>query len=174
MPPERRVPSSTEEIPMKRLVWFAVVLGLVAGAFMLGTRFATREAAFAASADGTRAAWADDRRCWSGPCQTLWIGANRGNATKVATLEGPSHCDEIVWTRDGTRVAFLVDGAQLRFYDPSSFAPAGQITLVQPQTGPHQSIARGVTFSENGRAITFDECPRGRSGCRAGLAAVPR
>ncbi len=159
---------------MKRLVWFAVVLGLVAAAFMLGTRFATREAAFAASADGTRAAWADDRRCWSGPCQTLWIGANRGNATKVATLEGPSHCDEIVWTRDGTRVAFLVDGAQLRFYDPSSFAPAGQITLVQPQTGPHQSIARGVTFSENGRAITFDECPRGRSGCRAGLAAVPR
>ena len=159
---------------MKRLVWFAVVLGLVAAAFMLGTRFATREAAFAASADGTRAAWADDRRCWSGPCQTLWIGANRGNATKVATLEGPSHCDEIVWTRDGTRVAFLVDGAQLRFYDPSSLAPAGQITLVQPQTGPHQSIARGVTFSENGRAITFDECPRGRSGCRAGLAAVPR
>ena len=159
---------------MKRLVWFAVVLGLVAAAFMLGTRFATREAAFAASADGTRAAWADDRRCWSGPCQTLWIGANRGNATKVATLEGPSHCDEIVWTRDGSRVAFLVDGAQLRFYDPSSSAPAGQITLVQPQTGPHQSIARGVTFSENGRAITFDECPRGRSGCRAGLAAVPR
>ena len=41
---------------MKRLVWFAVVLGLVAAAFMLGTRFATREAAFAASADGTRAA----------------------------------------------------------------------------------------------------------------------
>ena len=106
---------------MKRLVWFAVVLGLVAAAFMLGTRFATREAAFAASADGTRAAWADDRRCWSGPCQTLWIGANRGNATKVATLEGPSHCDEIVWTRDGTRVAFLVDGAQLRFYDPVEF-----------------------------------------------------
>jgi len=159
---------------MKRLVWFAVVLGLVAAAFMLGTRFATREAVFAASADGTRAAWADDRRCWSGPCQTLWIGANRGNATKVATLESPSHCDEIVWTRDGTRVAFLVDGAQLRFYDPSSFAPAGQITLVQPQTGPNQSIARGVTFSENGRAITFDDCPRGRSGCRAGLAAVPR
>ena len=53
-------------------------------------------------------------------------------------------------------------------------APAGQITLVQPQTGPNQSIVRGVTFSENGRAITFDECPRGRSGCRAGLAAVPR
>src|SRR4030095_13834165 len=84
-----------------------------------------------------------------------------------------SHCDEIVWTRDGSRVAFLVDGVQLRFYDPSTLAPAGQITLVQPPAGA-PSIARGVTFSENGRAITFDECPRGRSGCRAGIAAVPR
>ena len=129
---------------------------------------------FAASADGTRAAWADERRCWSGPCQTLWIGANRGNATKVATLESTEHCDEIVWTRDGSRVAFLINGSQLRFYDPASLAPAGQITLVQPQTGPNRSIARGVTFSENGAAITFDDCPRGRSGCRAGLAAVPR
>jgi hypothetical protein len=156
---------------MKRLVWFALILGLVAVAFIAGTRFATREALFAASADGARVAWAEDRRCWSGPCQTLWIGANRGSATKAGTLEGSSHCDEIVWTKDGSRVAFLIDGAQLQFYDPASLAPAGQITLVQPQAA---SIVRGVTFSDNGRAITYDECPRGRSGCRAGIAAVPR
>jgi hypothetical protein len=158
---------------MKRLVWFALILGLVAAAFILGTRFATREAQFAAAAGGTRVAWAEDRRCWTGPCQTLWIGPSRGNGTKVATLDGSSHCDEIVWTKDGSRVAFLVDGVELRFYDPSTLEPAGQITLVQPPQGT-QFMARGVTFSENGRAITFDECPRGRSGCRAGIAAVPR
>jgi hypothetical protein len=156
---------------MKRLLWLALTLGLVLGAFVLGTRFATREALFAASPDGARAAWAEDRRCWSGPCQAIWVGANRASATKVGTLEGPSRCDEIVWMKDGSRVAFLVDGAQLRFYDAATFAPAGQITLVQPQAG---SIARGVTFSENGRAMTFDDCPRGKSGCRAGIAAVPR
>jgi hypothetical protein len=156
---------------MKRLVWFALALGLVAGAFMLGTRFGTREAVFAASADGARVAWAQDRRCWIGPCQVLWIGSSRDSATVVETLKGTDRCDEIVWTKDGSRVAFLIDGTQLQFYDPSSLAPAGQITLVQPQAA---SIVRGVTFSENGRAITFDECPRGRSGCRAGIAAVPR
>jgi hypothetical protein len=159
---------------MKRLVSFALILGLVAAAFVTGTRFATRETVFVASVDGTRVAWAEDRRCWSGPCQTLWIGAGRGSASTVATLEGSSRCDEIIWTKDGSRVAFLIDGAQLRFYDPASLAPAGQIMLVPPKAGPEQSIVRGVTFSENGRAITFDECPRGRSGCRAGIAAVPR
>lgn len=158
---------------MKGLIRFALMLGALAVAFALGTRFATRDAVFAPSPDGARAAWAKDRRCWSGPCQALLIGANGGSASKVATLDGSSRCDEIVWTKDGSRVAFLVDGVQLRLYDPSTFAPAGQITLVQPPAGI-QTIARGVTFSENGRAITFDECPRGRSGCRAGIAAVPK
>ena len=159
---------------MRRLAWFVVVLVLVAAAFVAGTKLATREAVFAASADGARAAWAAERRCWSGPCETLWIGTGRGDGTKVATLEGTGRCDEIVWTRDGSRVAFLIDGSQLHFYDPSSLAPAGQITLVPPRRGPIRSCVRGVTFSDNGRAITFDECPVGRSGCRAGLAAVPR
>ncbi len=118
---------------MKRLVWFALALGLVAGAFMLGTRFGSREAVFAASADGARVAWAQDRRCWIGPCQVLWIGSSRDSATVVETLKGTDRCDEIVWTKDGSRVAFLIDGTQLQFYDPSSLAPAGQITLVQPQ-----------------------------------------
>jgi hypothetical protein len=159
---------------MKRLVWFALVLALLAAAFVAGTKLATREAVFAASADGTKVAWAEDRRCWSGPCQALWVGQGRANATTVATLEGSGRCDEIVWTKDGSRVAFLIDGAQLHLYDPSSMAPAGQINLLPPQEGPGQSVVRGVTFSENGRAITYDECPRGRSGCRAGIAAVPK
>ena len=156
---------------MKRLVWFALVLGLMAAAFTLGTKFGTRDAAFAASPDGSRVARAEDRRCWIGPCEVLWIGTGRESGTAVETLKGTDRCDEIVWTKDGSRVAFLIDGTQLRFYDPASLAPAGQITLVQPTAA---SIARGVTFSDNGRAITYDECPRGRSGCRAGIAAVPR
>ena len=37
---------------------------------------------------------------------------------------------------------------------------------------PSSRLARGVTFSQNGAAVTFDDCPRGRSGCKPGLAAV--
>jgi hypothetical protein len=156
---------------MRKLAFFVLVLAAVAAAFVAGTRLATREAAFASSADGAHAAWATERRCWSGPCETLWIGTARGEGEKVDTLEGSGRCSEIVWTKDGGRVAFLVDGAQLRFYDPATRMPAGQITLVQ---SPDASFVRGITFSDNGRAITFDDCPRGHSGCRAGFAAVPR
>jgi hypothetical protein len=159
---------------MKRLAWFVVVLGLVAAAFVAGTRLATRETVFAAAGDGAHVAWASDRRCLTGRCETLWIGTSRGAATKVATLEPGARCEEIVWTRDGRRVAFLVNGTELRFYDASSLLPAGKITLIQQQAGPVDRMVRGVTFSENDRAITYDECPRGRSGWRAGFASVPK
>ena len=57
---------------MNRLLWFVLVLAIAMGPFFAGTKLATRETLFAASADGTHAAWAENRRCWSGPCQALW------------------------------------------------------------------------------------------------------
>lgn len=158
---------------MRRLAWFALALAVIAATFVLGTKLARRDTIVAGSADGSRVARAEDRRCWSGPCQALWIGVRGGDATRVATLEGTGRCREIVWTRDGSRVAFLIDAGQLRFFDPASLAPAGQISLLPEQAGG-RAVVRGITFSDNGRAITYDECPLGRSGCRSGIAAVPR
>ena len=66
-------------------------------------------------------------------------------------------------------MGFLIDGRELRVFDPEPFKPVATIQLV-PQHG--ERFARGVTFSDNGAAVTFDECPRGRSGCRSGLAGV--
>ena len=52
--------------------------------------------------------------------------------------------------------------------------PAGLIDLVPADANPSTRIARGVTFSDNGAAITFDDCPRDRSGCRPGLLGIRR
>jgi hypothetical protein len=46
------------------------------------------------------------------------------------------------------------------------------VNLIEPDANPTSRFARGVTFSQNGAAVTFDECPRGRSGCKSGLVAV--
>jgi hypothetical protein len=69
-------------------------------------------------------------------------------------------------------VAFLVNGQQLRIYDAQTRTPAGQLDLVPADATTSTRIARGVTFSDNGAAITFDDCPRGTAGCRPGLVAV--
>jgi hypothetical protein len=123
--------------------------------------------------DASRVALVRLMPCGSDLCETLWIGSTPDSATRVSTLpHGIERCTDIAWTRDGTRVAFLINGYQLRLYDAQSQAPAGLVDLVPADAQPTTRIARGVTFSDNGAAITFDDCPRDRSGCRPGLLAI--
>ena len=111
--------------------------------------------------------------CGQGWCQSLWVGLSGGDRTRVAELpEAGERSDEIAWTKDGTRVAFLVNGTQLRMYETGSGAPAGLLDLLPADGPPSTRVARGVTFSDTGAAITFDDCPRDRSGCRPGMVAM--
>jgi hypothetical protein len=178
MPAERSVSSPRPPSAVKRLAWIALVaVALAALAVLLwGARPRHEwEEMFAAAPGRSRVALVRARECGAGLCETLWIGESRESAAQVASLDpGRERCTEIAWTPDGSRVAFLVNGYQLRLHDAETGAPAGQIRLVDPGGDPPSRIARGVTFSENGRAVTFDDCPRAKSGCRSGLAAVPR
>ena len=106
-------------------------------------------------------------------CHSLWVGTTQDTLTPLATLRpAVEQCDEIAWARDGARVAFLINGYQLRLYDTRTNAPVGQLDLVPADRQPTTRIARGVTFSDTGAAITFDDCPRDRSGCRPGIVAL--
>ncbi len=105
-------------------------------------------------------------------CESLWLGPSDSEVSQLTMLPKGQHCEEVSWTPDGRRVAFLIDGYQLRIYESEKRAPAGQVNLVDPDGPPTTRIARGVTFSQNGAAITFDDCPRARSGCRPGLVAI--
>ena len=91
----------------------------------------------------------------------------------VETLSGPDEqVNEISWTPDGGRVGFLVNGYQLRVFDAHNGANLGALAIIDPDGFPTSRVARGVTFSSNGAAITFDNCPRDRSGCKPGFVAV--
>ena len=168
---------SVSSTPARRTAIAAVGLILLvtaAGAYVAGRRAgAVHDVMTAVPAEARRVACVRETPCEQGSCQTLWMGNTREEAVQVAALTpGVERCEEIAWAKDGYRVGFVINGYQLRVFDAESRTQVGQVNLVEPQGTPSSRIARGVTFSQNGAAVTFDDCPRFHSGCRSGLIAV--
>ena len=113
-------------------------------------------------------------RCETDWCERLAIGATADGAQPLAVLAANERCSEIVWSPDGKRVGFVINGQQLRLYEAATHKPAGQVDLVARDSDPPTRVARGITFSENGAAITFDDCPRQKSGCQPRILALDR
>ena len=126
------------------------------------------------SPDGKLVAYVTEGRCAEVRCQALRLAPDGGkwSATTFEALTGDEQVSEIAWTPDSRRVAFVVNGYQLRVFDAQSGRNLGAVSLIDPDGFPPSRIARGVTFSSNGSAVTFDDCPRAHSGCKPGLLAL--
>jgi hypothetical protein len=149
----------------------------IACAFVTATACTSRRierySALEWSGDRSRVAFSRDRLCEKGPCESLYVGATVETAAALEGLaDGRESCDEIAWTKDGKRVAFLINGRQLRIYDGQTRKPAGKVNLFDDGQAAADRIARGITFSDNGAAVTFDDCPRDHAGCRSGLVGI--
>jgi hypothetical protein len=153
-----------------------VVFVAAAAAFAAGWFLGARRTVLAVpSPAGDAVAYVFEARCATGLCQSLWIGKDMKNAKMAEMLSGPSEqAGEIAWTPDAGRVAFIVNGYQLRLFDGRSGAHLGALSLVDPDGFPSSRIARGVTFSTNGAAVTFDDCPRDHSGCKPAMVAIKK
>jgi hypothetical protein len=178
MSAQRAVPSTTAPLAPLRLI-AVLVLGIAlgaAGALLLTARTTDparrRVMARIYSPDKSRVAVALEAPCAEGFCQELRLGSTQEASQVVSSLTNRT-CGEIAWTRDGTRVAFVIDGSEMAVYDVQTAKLAGIVRLLTSEAALTR-IARGVTFSENGRAATFDDCPRTQSGCRAGVVGVPQ
>ena len=175
MSAQRTVPSSGTSQRRLTAAGFLVVAGLVAAAaFAAGKRSgATQDVLLAAPAHAERVAFIRKQPCAGGWCETIWLGNTKDTAVQVASLAaGSEHCEEIAWAKDGYRVGFVINGYQLRIFDGPGRQQVGQVNLIDPDGTPTTHFARGITFSQNGAAVTFDDCPRGKSGCKSSLAAV--
>jgi len=167
-------PASTADVRLKAAALLAVALLGIVWAYLAGKRAgAIQELMAAMPAEARRIALVRKQPCGPGWCEALYLGTTREDAVQVATLApGTERCEEIAWAADGYRVGFVVNGYQLRIFDTETRKEVRQVNLVEPDGTPSSRLVRGVTFSRNGAAVTFDECPRGRSGCKSGLAAV--
>jgi hypothetical protein len=168
LPPSRGSRRAGIAVALAICAFVVGVVGFTAGWMLAGRRLAfTRDSP---TRDGV--AFVMEGRCSGGRCETLWVGPTPARARRVESLTADEQADEIAWTADGGRVAFLVNGYQLRLFDARTGRNLGAVTLVEPDATPSSRIARGVTFSSNGAAVTFDDCPRDHSGCRPGLVAL--
>jgi hypothetical protein len=157
-------------LPAALIAAFVVGAIAFAGGYFLGAR---RIVLFANAPGRDGVAYVLEGRCAAGLCQALWIGSSVKTSKVVEALSGPSEqAVEIAWTPDGGRVAFLVNGYQLRLFDAHTGANLGAVAIIDPDGFPSSRIARGVTFSTNGAAITYDDCPRDHSGCKPGMLAI--
>jgi hypothetical protein len=175
MPAQRTVPPApTADAMLKATALAAVALAAIAAAYLAGKRAgAVHELMAASPAEARRIAFVRKQPCGPGWCEALWLGTTREDAVQVAALaSGAEHCEEIAWAKDGYRVGFVVNGYQLRIFDAENKKEVGRVNLIEPDGTPSSRFVRGVTFSQTGAAVTFDDCPRGRSGCKSGLAAV--
>jgi hypothetical protein len=137
-----------------------------------GDRSWRRTVAQASSPDRSRVALVEERICAGAFCQSLHVGTSAETAAAVGPI-GPQTAHEVVWTPDGKRVGFVTSESQLLLYDAASLEAVGTVRLMTDEAA-RSRLARGVTFSENGRAVTFDDCPRAHAGCRAGVVGVPQ
>jgi WD40 repeat protein len=176
MPVEGNLPSTAARQRGGRLVAAALVAIVIAiCAFSAGWMMGARRTLFTTvSPDGKRVAYVTEGRCAEVRCQALRIADNPGRRSPktIEALTGDEEVSEIAWTPDSRRVAFVVNGYQLRVFDAQSGQNLGAVSLIDPDGFPPSRIARGITFSGNGAAVTFDDCPRGHSGCKAGILAL--
>lgn len=149
----------------------AIVVGI--SGFSAGWMMGARRTLFTKpSPDGRLVASVTEARCAQVRCQALKIGARGGSSKIVEALTGDEEVSEVTWTPDSSRVAFVVNGYQMRVFDARTGHTLGALSLIDPDGFPPSRIARGVTFSANGAAVTFDDCPREHSGCKPALVAV--
>jgi len=162
--------SAKGALPAAILAAFVVGTVAFAAGYFLGAR---RIVLFANAPARDGVAYVLEGRCAAGLCQTLWVGTSVKASKAVESLTEPAEqASEIAWTPDGGRVAFVVNGYQMRVFDAHTGANLGALALIDPDGFPSSRVARGVTFSTNGAAVTFDDCPRDHSGCRPGLVAL--
>jgi hypothetical protein len=172
MPAQRSVPPTGSPRALIAALLLGIAIGAAAAVLIEQSRGWRRTLARSPSSDQSRVAFVVERRCAGSVCQTFHIGPTEANATEVRSLESLMPT-EVVWTPDGKRVGFVANGSELVLYDGQSLREVGIVRLMSAEAAQSR-LARGVTFSENGRAVTFDDCPRTQSGCRAGVVGVPQ
>jgi hypothetical protein len=94
-----------------------------------------------------------------------------GVDTDVRAIADGESAGEIMWAPDASLAGVVISGSKLAVIDPASARILYELPLLEQQDGTR--VARGIGFSANAIAITFDDCPKRGAGCRPRFMALP-
>ncbi|MDQ3069993.1 MAG: hypothetical protein M3R55_09730 [Acidobacteriota bacterium] len=113
----------------------------------------------------------DKRFSLGPPNQRVMLGVDGEETEVLAVREEGSSAGEVMWSPDGSLAGALINGSRLAVIDPKARRVIYELRLVERTDGERH--ARGIGFSANAMAITFDDCPRAGAGCRPRFMALP-
>lgn len=121
-----------------------------------------RVAVQATSPDGQYAAFVRNHPSPDPPDQSLWLGRAGGSPTRLVRLSPDAQwSDEIVWSEDSRRVAFVINDAVVQVYEAEDGRRVFSGFVGRPSGDyPPRYILEQVKLSRDGRAISFIECER--------------
>lgn len=129
------------------------------------------------SPDGRAVAFVRNHVTIDPPDQSVWLAEGDGEPKRIRRLGGDSDwCNTIVWSADGSTVAFLIQDARLLTVDRRSGNVVSEKWLVEWQGEyPPAGWVTGLTLSEDGREAFFQSCQRRvRGGFRPGSCTASR
>lgn len=94
-----------------------------------------------------------------------------GEDIEVRALAPEEEPGDVLWSPDGSLAGVVIDGAKLVVIDPQARRVIYELPLLEQRDGSR--MARGLGFSANAMAITFDDCPKRGAGCRPRFMALP-
>lgn len=97
--------------------------------------------------------------------------ASGGEDIEVRPLAAGEEPGDVLWSPDGSLAGVVIDGATLVVIDPQARRVIYELPLLEQRDGSR--LARGLGFSANAMAITFDDCPKRGAGCRPRFMALP-
>lgn len=157
---------STRVLAFVVLLPIAAIAGYAAGRASTETGIVTQ----AWSPDG-QSYVAVERKFSFGPADERLVFASGDQETELRAIDADARAGEIAWAPDGSLAGVILGGMTLAVIDPDGPRVLYELPLVEQRDGSR--VARGVGFSANALAITFDDCPRRGAGCRPRFMALP-
>lgn len=119
------------------------------------------------SPDGAHVAQVRNGPSIDPPNQSLWLADRDGaGATKLRQLsEDQDWCNQIVWSADGSTVAFLVQDARIAIYEARTRRERAWEWLVEHGGYPTVNEVRELELSPDGSVARYRICRRGTPQC---------